>query len=137
MVERHEVEFALLLATGSLHHRARLKGLYMVHANDWLKALPISSLGQRVQSRTFWIMLHRHLRVSILGLLSKCPLCGHFSDSFDDHVGFCPMGGNKTWRHDAVRIILFSVAYGATLSVEREPKHLLLRGGQKPVNLLI
>ena len=47
------------------------------------------------------------------------------------------MGGDKTRRHDAVRDILFLAARGAALSVEREPKHLLLRGGQKPADLLI
>ena len=47
------------------------------------------------------------------------------------------MGGDKTRRHNAVRDILFLVACGAALSVEREPKHLLLRGGQKPADLLI
>ena len=47
------------------------------------------------------------------------------------------MGGDTTRRHDAVRDILFLAARGATLSVEREPKHLLLRGGQKLVDLLI
>ena len=137
MGERHEVEFASLLATGSLRHRARLRGLSMAHANDWLHALPISSLGQRVQSRPFRIMLRRHLGVSILGLPSKCPLCGRFSDSFGDHAGVCPMGGDKNRRHNAVRDILFLAARGAALSVEREPKHLLLRGGQKPADLLI
>ena len=82
-------------------------------------------------------MLHRHLGVSILGQPSKCPLCAHLCDSFGDHVGVCPMGGDKTRCHNAVRDILFLVARGAALSVEREPKHLLLRGGQKPINLLI
>ena len=47
------------------------------------------------------------------------------------------MGGNKTRCHNAVRDILFLAARGAALSVEREPKHLLLRGGQKLANLLI
>ena len=32
---------------------------------------------------------------------------------------------------------MFLAARGATLSVEREPKHLLLRGGQNPANLLL
>ena len=35
-------------------------------------------------------------------------------------------GGDKTRRHNAVRDILFLAARGAALSVEREPKHLLL-----------
>ena len=47
------------------------------------------------------------------------------------------MGGDKTRQHDAVQDILFLAARGAALSVEREPKHLLLRGGQKPADLLI
>ena len=47
------------------------------------------------------------------------------------------MGGDKTRRHNAVRDILFLAARGVALSVEREPKHLLLRGGQKPADLLI
>ena len=36
-----------------------------------------------------------------------------------------------------MRDILFLAARGAGLSVEREPKHLLLRGGQKPGDLLV
>ena len=47
------------------------------------------------------------------------------------------MGGDKTRRHDAVWDILFLAARGAALSVEREPKHLLLRGGKNPADLLI
>ena len=47
------------------------------------------------------------------------------------------MGGDKTQRHNAVQDILFLAARGAALSVERKPKHLLLRGGQKPADLLI
>ena len=131
------MESKSILATGNLHHRAWLIGLSLPHANDWLYAFPISTLNQRVQSQPFQIMLHRHLGVPILGQPSKCPLCTHPCDSFGDHVGVCPMGGNKTQRHNAVFDILFLVARGATLSVEREPKHLLLHGGKKLANLLI
>ena len=52
-------------------------------------------------------------------------------------LGFARRGGDKTRRHNAVRDILFLAARGAALSVEREPKHLLLRGGQKPTDLLL
>ena len=47
------------------------------------------------------------------------------------------MGGDKTQHHNVVQDVLFLVACGAALSVEQEPKHLLLRGGQKPADLLI
>ena len=47
------------------------------------------------------------------------------------------MGGEKTWCHNVIQDALFLVARGATLSVEWEHKHLLLRGGQKPIDLLI
>ena len=58
-------------------------------------------------------------------------MCARLCDSFGDHVGVCPAGGDKTRRHNAVRDILFLAARGVALSVEREPKHLLLCDGQK------
>ena len=85
----------------------------------------------------FQIMMCRHLGVLILGQPSKCPLCARLCDSFNDHARVCPAGGDKTRCHNAVRDILFLAARGTALSVEREPKHLLLRGGQKPANLLL
>ena len=47
------------------------------------------------------------------------------------------MGGDKTWQHDAIWDILFLAARGVALLVEREPKHLLLRRGQKHADHLI
>jgi ubiquitin carboxyl-terminal hydrolase 44/49 len=137
MDERHDLESKSLLTTGSLRLRARLRGLSQPHAGDWLYALPIAALDQRVQSRPFRIMLRRHLGVPIPGHPSKCPLCARPCDSFGDHAGVCSAGGDKTRRHNAVRDILFLAARGAALSVEKEPKHLLLHGGQKPADLLV
>ena len=126
MDEQHELAAKSLLASGSLRHKARLRGLSLPHANDWLYALPISALDQRVQSRPFRIMLRRHLGVPVQVQPNNCPLCAHPCDSYGDHVGVCPMGGDKTRHHNVVREILFLVAHGAGLSVEREPKHVLL-----------
>jgi len=47
------------------------------------------------------------------------------------------MGGDKVQRHNEVCDILFLATRGATLSVEREQKHLLLHSRQKPADLLI
>lgn len=136
MDERHELESELLLVVGSLCHRARLRGLSLPHANNWLYALLISALDQRVHSRPFRIMLRCHLGAPILGQPSKSLLCAHLFNSFGDHIEIFLVGGDKTRCHDAVSGILFLAAHGTVLSVEgaRTP---LAWWVKKPADLLI
>jgi len=75
MDKHHELIAKSLLASGILCDQACFRVLSLSHANDWLYALSISMLDQRVQSRPFWIMIQGNLGISVQVQLSKCPLC--------------------------------------------------------------
>lgn len=55
----------------------------------------------------------------------------------DDHARVSPMGGDKICQHNVVREILFLAVRGATLSIEKESKCLVLWCGQKLGDLII
>ncbi|GJW23729.1 hypothetical protein Tco_0034351 [Tanacetum coccineum] len=92
------------------------------HTSDWLRVVPISGLGQTMNSRTYQCVLCYRLGVPLFSFLKPCSACSKVfaRDNYGDHVvSFVDFVGIKH-RHNIVCDTLFDICFGSGISVGKE-----------------
>jgi hypothetical protein len=110
-------------------------------AHEWLLALPVPRLGQAMLAVDVSCRLMYHLCVPIFPVGAICPCCSLPMDRWGDHAVQCRVGKGiaVTYRHNAVRGILYRMAKELGLDVVREthfPIHVPGAEGRRPDLLL-
>eukprot|EP00884_Botryococcus_braunii_P021563 jgi/Botrbrau1/8090/Bobra.0230s0015.1 len=93
------------------------------HASGWLQALPVERMGQVMANIEFRCRLRYQLLSPMFPRGAPCPRCGQDMDRFGDHAVQCRVGRGVavTYRHNAVRDMLFRVGKEVEAVVTREP----------------
>ena len=105
-------------------------------SGTWLNLLPCDSLGNHIPGPLFNIMLKRRLRIDIFSRSDHCLLCDQLMDVYGDHAISCGSGGDRNYRHNALRNRIFYFCSKAKLNPKLEVKG-LLRNHSRPADILI
>ena len=84
------------------------------HASDWLNVVPLSLL---LHDQEFRFCLRYWLG---LPLYADPSLCQRPADPFGDHQIGCGRNGDRIFRHNSLRDILFAAALSAALAPRKE-----------------
>ena len=111
--------------------RARLLAVSVPESGAWLNALPITSLGLRLDDST--------IRVAVglrLGLpLARPHLCRHCSatvDKFSVHPLSCKRSEGRFFRHSSINSIIHRAFTAAAVPARLEPTGLARTDGKRP-----
>ena len=122
--------FQNLLDTADIRTKARLMAVASSHAGDWLKALPSSSLGLRLDDEGVRICVGLRLGSSICTPYT-C-LCGAPVDSRGTHSLSCSRSAGRQPRHALVNDIMLRAFGRAGIPTIREPAGLALSSSLRP-----
>ncbi|KAK9740536.1 hypothetical protein RND81_03G042700 [Saponaria officinalis] len=92
------------------------------HSSDWLRAVPISGLGQTMNGRTYRSVLCYRLGIPLFRAGLPCSACGRVfeDDIFGDHAVSCSSSVGLKHRHNLVRDTLFDICFRAGISSGKE-----------------
>ena len=123
-----------LLDSVNARDRARLLCQGDGNSGCWLEPCPSESLGLRLSSSEFSILLKWWLGLPVMPDAPgcSCPLCGDAADIFGDHALACRRGGFYP-RHTAVRSFLWHLGTAAGLRTTCEVG---LGGLERPADVL-
>ncbi|KAK9747869.1 hypothetical protein RND81_02G020200 [Saponaria officinalis] len=112
------------------------------HSSDWLRAVPISGLGQVMNRRTYRCVLGYRLGVPLFTVSRPCSACSRVfaDDVFGDHAVSCAGTVGVKHRHNLVRDTLSDICYRSGLSTGKEVDIGLIDehgGSLRPADLLL
>jgi len=119
----HTIKAAAALSDHARH--AHLGLTSAPHAGCWLHTTPSPATNNQMDPLHFKTAIQRWLRMPILGEDGICPLCDGVLDKFGDHCLVCPMGGDRTRRHNLLRNHVYHFAASAGLHPELEKPGLI------------
>ncbi|KAL5730364.1 hypothetical protein ACHQM5_003194 [Ranunculus cassubicifolius] len=109
--------------------------------SDWLYAIPIDGLGQKMNDRQFRSVLCFRLTIPLFAAGSLCPSCGTKElDIWGDHATLCSSDVGVKWRHNVVRDVLTDICGRVGIVVRKEaPLGFLNEEGKglRPADLLL
>ncbi|GJV79137.1 hypothetical protein Tco_1515007 [Tanacetum coccineum] len=105
------------------------------HTSDWLRVVPISGLGQTMNSKTYRCVLCYRLGVPIFSILKSCLACSRVftGDIYGDHVVSCAGIIGIKLRHNIVRDTLVDICFHSGISAGKEVDIGLGGGRDKPL----
>ncbi len=109
----------LTTAAPSTRARALSLSTSLPHAGDWLNGVPSAALGLRLQDREFRACLQYWLSVPLHSSPYICLECKATADEYGDHQVGCGGNGDRIYRHNAVRDVLYTAAQSAALASPR------------------
>src|ERR1700759_3148773 len=120
----------LLRQTQDSYHSARLKAAVNPHSGDWLKALPISALGLRLDDEAIRIAVGIRLGCNLCTPHS-C-ICGDLVDDRGIHGLACRRNKGRIIRHSLLNDIVQRSLTKAGFPVIKEPAGLLRSDSKRP-----
>jgi hypothetical protein len=92
------------------------------HTSAWLRAVPISGLGQIMNAKTYRCVLCYRLGVPLFSASTPCSACSRVfpGDIFGDHAVSCAGIVGIKHRHNVVRDTLVDVCYRSGISARKE-----------------
>ena len=118
-------------------HRALALSSSLPHAGDWLTALPSPNLGLHFLSPEFRVSLCYWLGVPLSASGQDCSICLRPADPFGDHAVACGGNGDRIYRHNNLRDIIFTAAQSAALSPRREVPSLVPDSSSRPADIFV
>ena len=115
---------------------ARLASLGLPHAGAWLNVIPSPTLCLHLRSSEFVVSVKYRLGVDVFPAAAQCMACPHPSNPAVDHEISCE-GGEKIFRHNAIRDALFNTCTQTCLAPSREDRALLPGADARPADLYI
>ena len=111
--------------------RARLLAVSAKESGAWLKALPVSSLGLRMDDSTIRVSIGLRLG-SVLCRPHTCQHCEVEVDQLGTHGRSCKRSEGRHHRHSAVSDILHRALRSAQVPARLEPSGLTRSDGKRP-----
>ncbi|GKE99850.1 hypothetical protein Tco_0023201 [Tanacetum coccineum] len=92
------------------------------HTSDWLRAVPISRLGQTMNGKTYHCVLCYRLGVPLFYASKPCSACSKVftRDVYGDHVVSCAGVIGIKHRQNAVRDTLVDICFWLGISAGKE-----------------
>ena len=116
--------------------RARLLACTAKESGAWLQALPISSLGLRLDDSTLRIAVGLRLGTAICAA-HQCHHCGEEVDCRGTHGLSCRHSEGRLYRHGSINSIIHSALTSAKISSRLEPEGLSRSDGKRPDGMSI
>ena len=121
----------LLIKAKDDEDRARLLAASTKESGAWLRALPVSGLGMRLDDASVRIALGLRLGTPICGQ-HLCQHCGASVDVLGRHALSCKPSGGRHHRHAALNTIISRALTTAGIPSRLEPTGLLRTDGKRP-----
>ncbi len=111
--------------------RARLLAVSIKESGAWLRALPVSSLGLRMDDNTVRVAVGLRLGTSICGP-HQCQHCSVIVDELGRHALSCRQSEGRHQRHTALNDIVKRALSSAKIPSRLEPTGLVRSDGRRP-----
>ena len=121
----------LLSRAGNDEERARLLSVSTKESGAWLRALPVSALGLRMDDNTVRVAVGLRLGTAICGPHS-CQRCGSAVDELGRHALSCRRSEGRHQRHAALNDIIKRGLSSAHVPSRLEPTGLDRSDGKRP-----
>ena len=130
---------SLLHLAPDTRSRALALSTAIPHAGDWLNVIPAPALGLHLHDREFRCCLDYWLGLEVFSGNSRCPACSKegIMDPFGDHQVGCGGNGDRIYRHNALRDVLFSAAQSAALAPRKEVTSLIPDTNSRPADIFL
>ena len=115
----------------NIHERARLLAVAAPESGAWLRALPVSALGLRMDDDTVRIAVGLRLGAPTCGP-HQCRHCSVEVDVFGRHSLSCKKSEGRHFRHSALNDIVKRGLSAAHIPSRLEPTGLLRSDGKRP-----
>jgi hypothetical protein len=115
--------------------RARLRGIAMENASDFMHAAPVP--GQRIKHRHMVVALQHRLGCKLMERPLECPRCFGVMDVLGDHAWSCSSTASRISTHENCKAALGELAEQAGHSVTYEPCGILRDSGAKPGDFVL
>ena len=125
----------LLESSYSTKEKARLLAVSSKSANDWLYAIPIPSLGLKLDPMTLKISC-AHLLGSTFCHPHTC-ICGENVDPLGYHGLACKMQLGRRSRHEEINDLIKRALVEAKIPAVKEPSNLSRTDGKRPDGLTL
>ncbi|XP_056683636.1 uncharacterized protein [Spinacia oleracea] len=92
------------------------------HSSAWLRAVPISGLGQTMNGKTYRSVLCYRLGIPLFSYSTPCSACSRVFDGdiYGDHAVSCAGIVGIKHRHNVVRDTLLDICYRSGISARKE-----------------
>ena len=110
--------------------RARLLAVQAPHSGDWLSALPITSIGLRLDDDAIRFAVGLRIGAPVC-TPGKCN-CGAMVDARGTHVLACKRGRGRQLRHAQLNDCIYRALVRADVPSMKEPGGLLRGDGKRP-----
>ncbi|XP_056699878.1 uncharacterized protein [Spinacia oleracea] len=92
------------------------------HSSAWLRAVPISGLGQTMNGKTYRSVLCYRLGIPLFSDSTPCSACSRVFDGdiYGDHAVSCAGIVGIKHRHNVVRDTLLDICYRSGISARKE-----------------
>jgi hypothetical protein len=111
------------------YHRARLLATRSQSASDWLTALPLSSIGLRLDNEAIRIAVA--LRLGSVVCEPHICRCGKLVDARGGHCLSCKFGSGKFIRHNLLNDVIWRSLNKAQIPSIKEPPGLFRNDGKR------
>nr|GEZ24782.1 hypothetical protein [Tanacetum cinerariifolium] len=119
-----EIDFRSPISTFSISSRqmALWQSQMEDHTSDWLRAVPISGLGQTMNGRTYRCVLCYRLGVPLFSVTKPCLTCSKvfMGDIYGDRALLCAGIVGIKHQHNVVRDTLVNICYRYGISSGKE-----------------
>ena len=136
-VDKNNVQKFLKHTSESVRDRARVNSLGLPNSGAWLNVLPSPSFGLHLKAAEFVVCVKYRLGLQIFPYEGMCVACPAVSETSGDHAASCGWGGERTYRHDAIRDCLFSTCVQACLGPTREDRALIPGRQARPADIYL
>ena len=126
---------ALLDSAPDVRSRALVLSSAIPHAGDWLNVVTAFSLGLHLLDCEFRPCLRYWLGLRLFEDGTQCPVCQVATNPFGDHHVGCGGNGDRIFRHNALRDVVFSAAQSAALAPRREVPSLIPSSRSRPMDI--
>ena len=121
----------LLEGAANDEERARLLSVSTKESGAWLRALPVSGMGLRMDDSTVRVAVGLRLGTAVCGPHS-CQRCGATVDALGRHALSCKRSEGRHQRHAAINDIVKRGLTSAHIPSRLEPTGLMRSDGKRP-----
>ena len=107
------------------------------HAGDWLQVIPSPAFGLHLPDTHFKLCLQYWLGLTMVGENHSCPVCQSPADTLGDHQVGCGGNGDRIFRHNAIRDVIYSAAQSAALCPRKEAPALIPGALSRPADIYL
>ena len=125
----------LLLSAPTKEDRARILAVSSVNSSDWLHAIPIPSLGLKLDPMT--IKVSCSLRLGSPLCHQYTCVCGREVEPYGRHGLSCKLQIGRRSRHDEINSLMKRALVQAKIPAVNEPSNLIRSDGKRPDGLTL